>query len=115
LCSGSCGTVLNITTFAYQAYYRREADRKVGLLRQFGTIYLDSWDFVGTAVDVVALGLNEGNRWCLVVGIISLIYSLVMFLSEWDPWKRCACWRSLRRRLRMAVAAEEKGALWKLV
>jgi hypothetical protein len=72
-------TVLNITIFAYQAYDHREADRKVGLLCQFGAIYLESWSLFGTVVDVVALGLNEVNRWCLAVGIISLIYSLVMF------------------------------------
>jgi hypothetical protein len=109
LCSG---TVLNITIFAYQAYYRSEADRKVGLLCQFGALYLESWGLVGTVVDIVALGLNEGNRWCLALGVISLVYSLFMFVCEWAPWKRRASWR---RRVGMAIAAEEEGGLWELM
>jgi hypothetical protein len=50
LCSG---TVLNITIFAYQAYYRSEAVPKVGLLCQFGALYLESWSLVGAVVDIV--------------------------------------------------------------
>jgi hypothetical protein len=67
---------------------------------------------VGSVVDIVDLGLNEGNRWRLALGVISLVYSLVMFTWEWAPWKRRASWR---RRVGMDIAAEEEGALWELM
>jgi hypothetical protein len=50
LCSG---TALNITVFAYQAYYRSKADRKIGLFGQFGALYLEILSLVGTVVDIV--------------------------------------------------------------
>jgi hypothetical protein len=72
LCSG---TVANLLALGYRVYQGPDADRKVIFLTFFGAFYLEIWAFIGTVADIVATSLNYGNKWCLAISIVSLVYN----------------------------------------